>query len=163
MMKFSNPFKSATEKFITAEAENALYEKAANDIEANIIDKGIWTKAFARAKGDEAKQKAIYIELMVDYYTNLIKAGEELAEILKTKEEKEFQQKYKQKKEQEKKEAEYKMMSERQKKEQNAEEYWRSPEGIKEQQEENHNAFIVIIFPFLLIAFALILAVSFSS
>ena len=57
-------------------------------IENEVIEKGIWTKAFAKANGDEVKQKAIYIELIVQHYKNQIEAGEELANILATEEEK---------------------------------------------------------------------------
>ena len=88
IVKFNNPFKSATERLISEEAENSLFEKAANDMENQVIDKGIWTKAFAKANGDEVKQKAIYIELIVQHYKNQIEAGEEIAHILATEEEK---------------------------------------------------------------------------
>jgi len=87
-MKFNKPFQSATDRLLSEEAENSLYEKAANDIENEVIEKGIWTKAFAKANGDEVKQKAIYIELIVQHYKNQIEAGEELANILATEEEK---------------------------------------------------------------------------
>tara|TARA_B110000305_G_C18798209_1_gene341445 strand:+ start:44 stop:457 length:414 start_codon:yes stop_codon:yes gene_type:complete len=87
-MKFKNPLKSATDRLLSEEAENSLYEKAANDIENEMIEKGIWTKAFAQASGDEVKQKAIYIELIVQHYKNQLEAGEELANILATEEEK---------------------------------------------------------------------------
>ena len=87
-MKFNKPFQSATDRLLSEEAENSLYEKAANDIENEVIEKGIWTKAFAKANGDEVKQKAIYIELIVQHYKNQIEAGEELANILATDEEK---------------------------------------------------------------------------
>jgi len=87
-MKFNKPFQSATDRLLSEEAENSLYEKAANDIENEIIEKGIWTKAFAQANGDEVKQKAIYIELIVQHYKNQIEAGEELNNILATEEEK---------------------------------------------------------------------------
>ena len=83
-MKFNKPFQSATDRLLSEEAENSLYEKAANDIENEVIEKGIWTKAFAKANGDEVKQKAIYIELIVQHYKNQIEAGEELANILAT-------------------------------------------------------------------------------
>ena len=87
-MKFKNPWVSATERLLTKEAEHALYEKAANDIELNNIHKGIWTKAFSLTEGDEKKQKAKYIELMVEHYKDLILAGEELEDILASEEEK---------------------------------------------------------------------------
>ena len=82
-----NPFSSATKRFITKEAENQLYAKASEDMEKNIIHKGIWTRAFAKAEGNETKQKALYIELMVQHYKDEIRAGKELAMILKTEEE----------------------------------------------------------------------------
>jgi hypothetical protein len=94
-MEFRNPFKSDIKHFISKEAENALYEKAANDMDKNIIDKGIWTKAFAKAEGDKLKQKAFYIELIVEHYKDLIRAGEELATILATEEEKRYKQEVK--------------------------------------------------------------------
>ena len=88
-MKFKNPFQSATERVISQEAEYKLYEKVASDIEKNDFDKGVWTKAFSKAEGNESKQKAIYIELMVDHYKDLIKAGEEFEEILRKRAEQE--------------------------------------------------------------------------
>lgn len=78
-MKFKTPFQSATERLLNAEAENALYEKAAADIEANIIDKGLWTRAFAESDGNEVKQKALYIKMIVQQYKDRILAEEEIA------------------------------------------------------------------------------------
>ena len=88
-MKFSNPFQSATDRLISKEVEHKLYEKASIDIENNDIDKGVWTKAFSKAGGDEVKQKAIYIELMVEHYRDEIRAGEEIAKVLATQVDKE--------------------------------------------------------------------------
>ena len=87
-MKFKNPFQSATDRLISKEVEHKLYEKASIDIENNDIDKGVWTKAFSKAGGDEVKQKAIYIELMVEHYKDEIRAGEEIAKVLATEAEK---------------------------------------------------------------------------
>ena len=87
-MKFKNPWVSATKRLLTKEAEHALYEKAANDIELNNIHKGIWTKAFSLTEGDDKKQKAKYIELMVEHYKDLILPGEELEDILTSEKEK---------------------------------------------------------------------------
>jgi hypothetical protein len=87
-MKFRNPFQSATDRLISKEVEHKLYEKASIDIENNDIDKGVWTKAFSKAGGDEVKQKAIYIELMVEHYRDEIRAGEEIAKVLATEAEK---------------------------------------------------------------------------
>ena len=83
-MKFRNPFQSATDRLISKEVEHKLYEKASIDIENNDIDKGVWTKAFSKAGGDEVKQKAVYIELMVEHYRDEIRAGEEIAKVLAT-------------------------------------------------------------------------------
>jgi len=91
-MKFKNPFKSDIEAFITAEQENILFEKASDDISNNIINKGIWTKAYSQAGGDESKQKAIYIDLLVNYYKMLIKAGEEFEDIIASEEERKKRQ-----------------------------------------------------------------------
>ena len=88
-MKLRNPFQSATDRLISKEVEHKLYEKASIDIENNDIDKGVWTKAFTKADGDEVKQKAVYIELMVEHYRDEIRAGEEIAKVLATKDEKE--------------------------------------------------------------------------
>jgi len=83
-MKLRNPFQSATDRLISKEVEHKLYEKASIDIENGSIDRGIMTKAFSNAQGDEVKQKAIYIELMVEHYRDEIRAGEELAKVLAT-------------------------------------------------------------------------------
>ena len=83
-MKFRNPFQSAADRLISKEVEHKLYEKASIDIENNDIDKGVWTKAFSKAGGDEVKQKAVYIELMVEHYRDEIRAGEEIAKVLAT-------------------------------------------------------------------------------
>ena len=52
--------------FLTKEKLYSMYEKVADDIEQGFKDKGVWTKAFADSGGDLQKQKAIYIELMVE-------------------------------------------------------------------------------------------------
>ena len=52
--------------FLTKEKLYSIYEKVADDIEQGFKDKGVWTKAFADSGGDLQKQKAIYIELMVE-------------------------------------------------------------------------------------------------
>tara|TARA_B100000035_G_C20963234_1_gene537506 strand:- start:74 stop:544 length:471 start_codon:yes stop_codon:yes gene_type:complete len=81
-MSFKDFFSSPIKTYLTAEEEILLYEKAGDDIEKGIINKGIWTKAYSQAQGDEAKQKAIYIKLIVAHYVKEIQAGEELAYIL---------------------------------------------------------------------------------
>ena len=85
-----NPFQSATKRFISKEIENQLYAKASEDMENNTIHKGIWTRAFAKADGNESRQKAIYIELMVQHYKDEIAAGEEIEKILMSEAEKEL-------------------------------------------------------------------------
>ena len=44
----------------------SLYEQVSDDIEKGQKDNGVWAKAYADASGDIQKQKAIYIELMVE-------------------------------------------------------------------------------------------------
>lgn len=81
-MKLRNPFQSAIKRNFMKEAELRLYEKVAKDIENNDINNGVWTKAFAKSNGDVAKQKSIYIELMVELYEDRLRAEEELEVIL---------------------------------------------------------------------------------
>ena len=81
-MKFKGIFSSASEKLFGKEAEKALYEKVATEIEENKIHKGLWAKAFAQGNGDELKAKAIYIELVVDYYKTQLQAEEEFVDNL---------------------------------------------------------------------------------
>lgn len=81
-MKFKNPFSSPLKDFLTEAEETALYEQAATEIENGIMNKGLWAKALSKADGNEEKQKAIYIELLVDYLKKEIAAGKELASIL---------------------------------------------------------------------------------
>jgi hypothetical protein len=81
-MKFRNPFQSAIKRNFLKEAELKLYEKVAKDIENNDINNGVWTKAYAKSDGDVAKQKSIYIELMVELYEDKLRAEEELEVIL---------------------------------------------------------------------------------
>ena len=87
-MKFKNPLTSSIERFSKEKEEHKLYEKIANDLDANNIDKGVWTKAFAKSGGDETKQKALYIELMIDYYMKEMAAQEELENIKRKEKEK---------------------------------------------------------------------------
>ena len=42
--------------------EEDAYERAAEELEEGTQNKGIWAKAFSDAKGDEQKQKALYIK-----------------------------------------------------------------------------------------------------
>ena len=45
--------------------ENEFYEKVAEEIDADNLVRGVWTRAFAEADGDENRAKAIYIKLRV--------------------------------------------------------------------------------------------------
>ena len=83
-MKFGHPF-SSIDKLAAAEEENKIYEKIANDIDKNIIDKGIWTKAFSKSEGNLDKQKAIYIELMFQHYKKKQDAEKEIEKVEKAK------------------------------------------------------------------------------
>lgn len=46
-----------------AEEENKAYAKIGEEIDAGIIDKGLWTKCFADAGGDSNEQKALYLKI----------------------------------------------------------------------------------------------------
>ena len=46
--------------------EEKLYEIAGAEIATKNVNLGAWTKAFSVALGDEAKTKAVYIQLRVD-------------------------------------------------------------------------------------------------
>lgn len=43
--------------------EDRLYERIAQELEANAVDKGIWTKAFAQAGGDDKQTRVLYIKV----------------------------------------------------------------------------------------------------
>ncbi len=45
------------------EEENKAYAKIGEEIDAGIIDKGLWTKCFADAGGDSNEQKALYLKI----------------------------------------------------------------------------------------------------
>ena len=57
---------SKTKKFLDKEILYKFYSQVANDIQSGIKDDGVWAKAYSDAMGDAQKQKAIYIELMVE-------------------------------------------------------------------------------------------------
>jgi hypothetical protein len=42
--------------------EDRLYEQIAQELEANTVDKGLWTKAYARAGGDDTQTRVLYIK-----------------------------------------------------------------------------------------------------
>ena len=81
-----NPFKSASDRVLSKEAEHQIYEKITQDIKSSNINKGVWAKAFAKSGGDETKQKAIYLELMFEYQKEKIKAEQEQAKIKRIQE-----------------------------------------------------------------------------
>ncbi|MDC0073190.1 hypothetical protein OAK06_08460 [Gammaproteobacteria bacterium] len=72
---------TAIQQATSKEIEYLLYERVAEDIEQGFRDKGVWTKAFVEAEGDEGKTKAKYIALMVLQMQLQIKAGLELQEL----------------------------------------------------------------------------------
>ena len=152
-MKFSNPFQSKIDKLISKEEENNLYEKASSEFEANIINKGLWTKAFTKAKGIEEKQKYIYIELMVEYYKDQIMAGKELADILATEEEK------RKKEEDIIKAMKWKTetQEEEDKKKKEEEDWLKTPEGKEEKRKEDFIFALFVFFPAALMIFILFL------
>ena len=160
-MKFSNPFQSKIDKLISKEAENDLYEKAASEFEANIINKGLWTKAFTKAKGIEEKQKYIYIELMVEYYKDQIMAGKELADILATEEEKRKKEediiKAMKWKTETQEEEDRKKKEEKDKKKKEEEDWLKTPEGKEEKRKEDFIFALFIFFPVALMIFILFL------
>ena len=67
-----------TNEFITKEQIYALYEQVSHEIESGKKDTGVWTKAYADARGDLQMQKALYIEMMVERYALAGEAQEEL-------------------------------------------------------------------------------------
>ena len=152
-MKFSNPFQSKIDKLISKEEENDLYEKAGSEFEANIINKGLWTKAFTKAKGIKEKQEYIYIELMVEYYKDQIMAGKELADILATEEEK------RKKEEDIIKAMKWKTetQEEEDKKKKEEEDWLKTPEGKEEKRKEDFIFALFVFFPAALMIFILFL------
>ena len=149
-MKFRNPFQSATDRLISKELEHQLYEKASIDIENNNINDGVWTKAFSKAGGDEVKQKAIYIELMVEHYRDEIRAGEEIAKVLATEANKEKERQRQEEIERQERERERKADAERDKKLSEEQrkylEYLDSPEGKKQKKWVVVSGMLAILF-----------------
>jgi hypothetical protein len=151
-MKFRNPFQSAIKRNFLKEAELKLYEKVAKDIENNDINNGVWTKAFAKSNGDVAKQKSIYIELMVELYEDRLRAEEELEVILASAANKEKAEKQEQEAQQQARQKE----AERKKR---GEEAWNHPDAVAERakasveqaKEEEAQARVIIIITWSLI------------
>jgi hypothetical protein len=66
----AEPAKRSPEKETTPIMnEDAFYEQVGKEIEANNLQTGLWTRAFAEADGDENRAKAIYIKLRVAQLT----------------------------------------------------------------------------------------------
>lgn len=68
-----------TNEFITKEQIYALYDQVSKEIESGMKDNGVWTKAYADARGDLQMQKALYIEMMVEKYALASAAEEEVS------------------------------------------------------------------------------------
>ena len=149
-----NPFSSAIKRFLTKEAENQLYAKASKDLELNIIDPGIWGRAFAKAEGNETKAKALYIELMVQHYKDLFRAGEELEMILKSEEEKAQVREVAAAAEKAERDAEEARIIK-------DKEYWDSPEGQEEMKKVNRDSatLVLVVVEFVISIFFIAIAV----
>lgn len=48
------------------ELEDRLYEQIAQELESNTVDKGVWTKVYAQAGGDDKQTRALYIQTRFD-------------------------------------------------------------------------------------------------
>ncbi len=82
-----------TNEFITKEQIYALYDQVSKEIESGKKDNGVWTKAYADARGDLQTAKGIYIELMVERHMLAREAEEEVMmqkKEIKEREEKEI-------------------------------------------------------------------------
>lgn len=51
------PSQNTTEAY-----EDRLYEQVAQEMETNTVDKGLWTKAYAQAGGDDQQTRVLYIK-----------------------------------------------------------------------------------------------------
>ena len=58
--------KNNAKKLVEEELNYKLYERVKKEIESGVKNDGVWTKAYADAKGNLQKTKAIYIQLMVE-------------------------------------------------------------------------------------------------
>jgi len=63
--KFKTDSKLSNRVDIT-QADEKLYEIVANEIDVGEIQKGLWAKAFAQCSGEDAKTKALYIQMRVN-------------------------------------------------------------------------------------------------
>tara|TARA_B110000014_G_scaffold174121_1_gene124276 strand:+ start:1331 stop:1822 length:492 start_codon:yes stop_codon:yes gene_type:complete len=157
-MKFRNPFQSAIKRNFMKEAELRLYEKVAKDIENNDINNGVWTKAFAKSNGDVAKQKSIYIELMVELYEDRLRAEEELEVILASaaNKDKADQQEQEAQQQARQREAEVKKKDEEERKKRH--EKWVAGAAERERKANQETKILLIIF-FSFIALMVLLVV----
>jgi hypothetical protein len=157
-MKFRNPFQSAIKRNFMKEAELRLYEKVAKDIENNDINNGVWTKAFAKSNGDVAKQKSIYIELMVELYEDRLRAEEELEVILASaaNKDKADQQEQEAQQQARQREAEVKKKDEEERKKRH--EKWVAGAAERERKANQETKILLIIF-FSFIAWMVLLVV----
>ena len=157
-MKFRNPFQSAIKRNFMKEAELKLYEKVAKDIENNDINNGVWTKAFAKSNGDVAKQKSIYIELMVELYEDRLRAEEELEVILASaaNKDKADQQEQEAQQQARQREAEVKKKDEEERKKRH--EKWVAGAAERERKANQETKILLIIF-FSFIALMVLLVV----
>tara|TARA_B110000003_G_scaffold199135_1_gene197798 strand:- start:400 stop:891 length:492 start_codon:yes stop_codon:yes gene_type:complete len=157
-MKFRNPFQSAIKRNFMKEAELRLYEKVAKDIENNDINNGVWTKAFAKSNGDVAKQKSIYIELMVELYEDRLRAEEELEVILASaaNKDKADQQEQEAQQQARQREAEVKKKDEEERKKRH--EKWLAGAAERERKANQETKILLIIF-FSFIALMVLLVV----
>jgi len=55
-----------TNKLFDKEFIYSLYTKVSQDIQSGIKDEGVWVKAYSESDGDLEKQKAKYLDLMVE-------------------------------------------------------------------------------------------------
>ena len=157
-MKFRNPFQSAIKRNFMKEAELRLYEKVAKDIENNDINNGVWTKAFTKSNGDVAKQKSIYIELMVELYEDRLRAEEELEVILASaaNKDKADQQEQEAQQQARQREAEVKKKDEEERKKRH--EKWVAGAAERERKANQETKILLIIF-FSFIALMVLLVV----
>ncbi len=48
--------------------EEEIYELISEEIDSSAMKKGLWTKAFSEADGDEKKAKSLYIKYRFNHY-----------------------------------------------------------------------------------------------
>ena len=145
-MKLRNPFQSAIKRNFMKEAELRLYEKVAKDIENNDINNGVWTKAFAKSNGDVAKQKSIYIELMVELYEDRLRAEEELEVILASAANKDKADQQEQEAQQQARQREVEVKKKDEEERKKRHEKWVAGAAERERKENQETKILLIIF-----------------